>query len=485
MAQRNPDWQLPDLIDIREAEIARIASSPHDLAELRRHVEEIVREKAFKGSSRSAQFLIYIVERAIAGHFESLKERIIGIELFGRSPTYDTSEDAIVRVTASDVRKRLLQHYGENGISSKFRISLPAGSYVPEITRLRQGEEILQIRPERGSASPVDTKQPSSSGLVESMPGAQGEVVGPRSGFEIAKPQTRFRTRLALSAALVFLTLSLVLAAYYWYGSPRVHAMARPVPPWSAFFNSAHSTHLITSDPNIVIIQAITGSQISVSDYANRKYIPEANKLTPEELRICRIILWGDNSAAAIDPPIAVKISALAQRSSTHIDARAARSIQLSDLKTDDNFIFLGSPRSDPWSALFSRQLDFRFEFDPATHQEIIRNAHPRANELPAYVPTAEGWATGRSYAIIAFIRNPDQSGQVLLVAGANGEGTEAAGKLVTDLPRLSAELARCGIASGDGIQHFELLLELNTLAGSPNGMDVVACHTLPFIATR
>jgi hypothetical protein len=487
MAQRNPDWQLPDLIDLREAEIARIASSPHDLAELRRHLEEIIREKAFKGSSRSAQFLRYVVEQALAGHFESLKERIIGIELFGRSPSYDTSEDAIVRVTASDVRKRLLQHYGENGVSSKIRISLPAGSYVPEITHLRQAEEIFQIRPEGSSTSPVDVRQPSSSGLVESKPGA-GDEVGSRSpGFDIGQPhiRTRSRTRLALYAALVFLAVSLALAARYWYGSPRVHAMARPVLPWSAFFNSAHSTHLITSDPNIVTIQAITGSQISVSEYANRKYIPETNKLTPEELRICRIILWGDNSAAAIDPPIAVKISALAQRSSTHIDARAARSIQLSDLKNDDNFIFLGSPRSDPWSSLFSRQLDFRFEFDPATHQEIIRNAHPRANELPAYVPTAEGWATGRSYAIIAFIRNPDQSGQVLLVAGANGEGTAAAGKLVTDLPRLSTELARCGINSGDGTQHFELLLELNTLAGSPNGMDVVACHTLSSIATR
>ena len=104
---------------------------------------------------------------------------------------------------------------------------------------------------------------------------------------------------------------------------------------------------------------------------------------------------------------------------------------------------------------------------------------------MSAYIPTAEGWATGRSYAIVAFVQNPDQTGQVLLIAGANGEGTAAAGKLVTDLPRLSAELARCDIRANRGVQHFELLLELNTLAGSPNGMNVVACHTLPTVAGR
>jgi hypothetical protein len=54
-------------------------------------------------------------------------------EVFGRSPSYDTGEDAIVRVTASDVRKRLLQHYDRNGSASEFRINLPLGSYIPEI----------------------------------------------------------------------------------------------------------------------------------------------------------------------------------------------------------------------------------------------------------------------------------------------------------------------------------------------------------------
>src|SRR6202453_3630460 len=115
--------------------VEKIAETEEEIARLRRHLHEIIEGAAFRGSHRSAQFLKHIVEQSIAGSFESLKERAIGIELFGRSPSYDTGEDAIVRVTASDVRNRLLQHYGKDGASSEFRISLPLGSYVPEIIR--------------------------------------------------------------------------------------------------------------------------------------------------------------------------------------------------------------------------------------------------------------------------------------------------------------------------------------------------------------
>ena len=59
----------------------------------------------------------------------------------------------------------------------------------------------------------------------------------------------------------------------------------------------------------------------------------------------------------------------------------------------------------------------------------------------PTYIATGPGWVTGQSYAIVAFVQNPDHSGQVLLLAGEDGERTEAAVQLVTDLPRFSAAL--------------------------------------------
>jgi hypothetical protein len=479
MTRQNHDLSLTDPIDVREAEIAKIAESKEDLAALRHHLREIIEGRAFRGSHRSGQFLVYILDQAIAGRFDSLKERVIGIELFGRSPSYDTGEDAIVRVTASDVRKRLLQHYGESGRSSKFYISLPSGSYIPEIAREAQGNgrALTPVETDAGAATrhsanahPVAERE----GVVEIQAPSRGEA-----------PSHARAWMPGVSIALLLVGMNVVLWMIFWPRAPRADSPAVAVLPWSVFLNSPHATHLITSDPNIVYIQEVTGSELSVSDYANHKFIPEPNKLSPEALRLCHTFLWGDNSAAAVDAPIALRIAAVAPLASTRIDAHAARSIQLSDLKSDDNFIFLGSPRSNPWSALFSDQLDFKFSFDKTSGQEILVNAHPRGQELPAYVPTAQGWATGRSYAIIAFVQNPDQNGQVLLLAGANGEGTEAAGKFATDLPRFSAALTRCGIQSARPLQHFELLLGFKTMAGSPNDVDVVACHILPGSASR
>ncbi len=471
---------LADPINVREAKIAKLAESKEDVAAVRRHLQAIVESRAFKGSHRSGQFLQYIVEQAIAGRFDSLKERVIGIELFGRSPSYDTGEDAIVRVTASDVRKRLLQYYGENGRSANFRLSLPLGSYVPEIAQQQPSEVGAAPDNQTSVPNPAESNPSPREEKPRLVSNTEVEI---RASTEVLQSANRVpRVWIAFAAAI--LALNLIGWALFWAHSPGTEAASVSVVPWSALISSTHVTHLITSDPNIVSVQEITGSELSLSDYANRKYLPEPNKLTPEELRLVHIILWGDNSAAAIDPPIALRIAALAQARSIRIDAHAARSIQLSDLKSDDNFIFLGSPRSNPWFALFSDQLDFRFAFDKATRQEVIQNVRPRGRELQMYIPTAQGWATGRSFAIVAFIHNPDQNGQVLLLAGANGEGTQAAGKLATDLPRLTAALSRCGIHPGD-MRHFELLLGLNTIAGSPSDVDILACHILPASQNR
>ncbi len=225
-------------------------------------------------------------------------------------------------------------------------------------------------------------------------------------------------------------------------------------------------------------IDGYTGVQLSVSDYANHNYIPDPSKLTPEVINLCRNILRGDK-AAAIDVPIAVYIGQIALISSREVSVHAARSIQIQDLASEDNFVFLGSPRSNPWSALFGDQLDFRFVFDPKTKTEFIRNEHPRPQEASAYVPTAPGWQTGQTFATVALVRNPDQAGQVLLVAGATGEGTAAAGRFITDATRMNATLKNCGVKNSGEVQHWQLLLQLNAMAGAPSNVDVLACHLL------
>lgn len=460
--------------EARTIELAKIAGTEEDIALIQQHVKEVVEGTAFKGSHRSGQFLKYIVDQAIAGHFESLKERVIGVELFGRAPSYDTGDDAIVRVTASDVRKRLLQHYGRYGSIAKFRISLPLGSYIPEIWR---------DTPPEVSPPHAETAHEIQPPHAEAVTPANGHIASPVPPVTIADPDQKKRRRW-LAACLLLTIANVALWGVLWDHFARKRNEASSTLPWSVLFNSPHALQLITSDPDIGEIQGYTDQPISVSDYANHNYIPDPGKLTPAIYQLCQILLRG-NKASLVDTPIAVNIAELAQANSKKVEVHPARSLQLANLQTDDNFVLLGSPRSNPWSAFFSDQLNFRFVYDKNSGQEIILNLHPRPHEQAQYVPTALGWATGQSYAIVALVRNPDQNGRVLLLGGANAEGTEAASKLVTDLPRLTAALEDCGIPPGGPLQHFELLLRLNMMTGSPTNVNLEACHILPDSATH
>ena len=474
--------QMQSPADERLAAIARIAASKTDTAVLQRHVADVIKSSAFQGSHRSGQFLEYIVKKALAGQIESLKERIIGIELFGRDPSYDTAGDSIVRVTASEVRKRLLQHYGKYGSSSAVRISLPTGSYMPEITFERNA--LPAIPDPLTSEEPAATGTPSSSAeQARSIASAASQVGLPsQPALPLSVPFLQRAWPLLLAVSILLLTVNLASLAALWNRKSLGAAATDStlVSPWPLFLASQRPLHLITSDPSIFQIQTLSAQQMSVSDYANHNYLPGPLKLSPEANDIYKSILRGDKSASAADPPIAASIAALAQSYGRQIDVQAARNIQFSDLKNDDNFIFLGSPLSNPWTTLFTDELDFRFVFDPKAGQEDLVNVHPHINELAAYHPTSPGWATGESYAIVALVKNPDQNGRALLIAGASGEGTSAAGKLVVDLPRLAGMLQQCGLPRSETTQGFELLLKLTTLAGSPHGVDVVACHSLP-----
>jgi hypothetical protein len=473
-------------VEEREAAIAHMAESEEWITALRAHVQEIVEGEAFRGSGRCGRFLTYIVNQSIAGHFESLKERVIGLELFERPPAYDTGEDAIVRVTASDVRKRLLQHYGKYGAASEFRISLPLGSYIPEIAYEDKSKAIQAV-----TAKSPDDLHAGVPGAVTSYPGPSVDG-GPSAGHVVAGPavtdsETVLSNRQARSRWIIFAAVLALLNVGVWglvlRRSSRIETASGSAPslvlPWTALLSSAHPLHLITSDPDIAAIQRLTQSRISVSEYANQHYLPEDTALSADVKKFCLTLLRGDK-AAAQDTQIAVNVAELATNSSKKIDVQVARSLQFSNLKTDDNFIFLGSPYSDPWFSVFNDLLDFRIYVDPDSKEEAIRNVHPRQNEQSLYVPTARGGATGQSFAIVALVGNPDEDGQVLLLAGLNGEGTQAAGKIVTDLPRLSTALQNCGISPTGPLKHFEMLLRVNTMAGYPSQFDVVACHILP-----
>lgn len=159
--------------------MAEAIHPPHISATaVREELQRVLSSPEFRSSKRSQDFLKYVVEHALNGHGDSLKERTIGIEVFGRSSDYDPGEDATVRVKAGEVRKRLGLYYAEQGARDPVRIELPLGTYMPEF-RL-------------------------------------AEVAEPGPASETAPPPARLKARVARSPRLV------ALAALLCFGSAGV-----------------------------------------------------------------------------------------------------------------------------------------------------------------------------------------------------------------------------------------------------------------------
>jgi TolB-like protein/Tfp pilus assembly protein PilF len=107
------------------------APAPDPGLPVREQLERVLASPTFQQSDRLKRFLTFIVEEAIAGHRDELKEYVIGVQVFGKEESFDPRTDPIVRVQARRLRAKLVQHYREDGRADVLIIDLPKGGYAP------------------------------------------------------------------------------------------------------------------------------------------------------------------------------------------------------------------------------------------------------------------------------------------------------------------------------------------------------------------
>ena len=101
-------------------------------AEVRAELERILRSRCFQQAVRASHFLRFVVEQTLAGAGQRLKGYTIGVEVFGRPADFDAQSDALVRVEAGRLRRRMVEYYAGEGAENPVRIELPRGSYAVE-----------------------------------------------------------------------------------------------------------------------------------------------------------------------------------------------------------------------------------------------------------------------------------------------------------------------------------------------------------------
>jgi adenylate cyclase len=118
------------------------AREPVPVTTVREQLARVVNSPAFIPSARLCRFLTHIVNRAIDGDPDSLKEFSIAMEVFDRAADYDPNIDAIVRVEARRLRSKLKAYYEDGpGRSDPVLIGLRPGSYVPIFRWLERGPQ--------------------------------------------------------------------------------------------------------------------------------------------------------------------------------------------------------------------------------------------------------------------------------------------------------------------------------------------------------
>jgi len=122
---------------------------------IRTELTRVLSSSEFAASRHLTNFLTYVVEEALAGREERLKERTIAIGALGRDADFDSRLDCIVRVVAGKLRRALERYYATRGAGNPLRISVPAGSYAPVFRRTAAPAPV-----ERNESSAAPRKPP-------------------------------------------------------------------------------------------------------------------------------------------------------------------------------------------------------------------------------------------------------------------------------------------------------------------------------------
>lgn len=390
-------------------------------------LERLLANPFFSHSRRFPSFLRFVVTHTLSGQTELLKERTLGIEVFGKSANYDTANDPIVRVTAAEIRKRLAQYYQEPAHDHELRLSLPPGSYVPKFDpphsfRAEEPPAMLAVREH-------------VTGGVEALLELHPAPVVP-SGH-------RWTT-----AVLTGVVLLLIAAGgWVWWQNSQQSALMEF---WAPVLNS--------TDPVLFCI----------ADQTQYTAIALRDAQDPSKQQVLH-----DNLTAVVidDLSPTVKIAGFLQSNHKKYSMRGEGSTTLMDLRAGPT-VFIGA-FDNQWTLRLLKPLRFHFVNDETMTRFGIVDG---ASKTPTtwVVDRAQQIATNNynDYAIVARFTDSTTGKLAVVAAGIGRGGTIAAGELLTD----AAQLAPVLRAAGDK-HNIELVLSTPIIGGEPGPPRVEASY--------
>jgi hypothetical protein len=428
-------------------------------------IERVVASSQFRRTARMREFLLYVGRRSLKEACDQIPEIEIGSEVFGRPIGYDTSADNIVRVIATDLRKRIEAYFEAEGAHEPLILDIPRGSYKPVFHYRAVAPPIVEPKIEHPIAPSAPAIVPPISAAPASVP-----VSRPTSDRKLLVLAGVIIAALTIACWILWLQNRAMRGSLYaWRSTPSVGSF------WSGILAARPNTDIILADTSFSLIEDITKKPISLNDYLNRDYLSQLQSQDlSQDRRDDLNLIVKRNYGSLGDFRATQRIVALDPLGKI-IHLYYARDYTPSLIK-QDNVILIGSRKSNPWVDLFERTMNFSVEYDPNRYVSFVRNRAPLAGEQEIYTsPPAPDPNSG--YSVVAYLPNKDQSGKVLILAGTGSEATEAGGEFITSEDQLARFQSLLHMTA---LPYFEVLLRTSHLNGTPMDATIVAYRTYP-----
>jgi hypothetical protein len=408
-------------------------------------LELLTRDETFRSSRRSTAFLKYVVEETVKGAADQLKERTIGIEVFGRSSSYDTNLDHIVRTAATELRKRLAIYYGDEKHRNELRIGLLPGSYVPKFSHAHLAPAVA----ENGAlAYPLHPPEPTNA--AEEAAGDPVHETSPATNRDARVRKNNWR-------------LAYLLCAVALLAGGTGYAWLRKQTPEYLFWKPVLDT------PGPVLL--------AVGDVPNGPPTPVAtneNQNSPPAIPQS----GASGSVPFADAVTIARVFGVLQSNGKKVLIRRENASSFSDLR-EGPVVLIGAFNNE-WSLRLTRKLRFSLALDADNHLIYIKDAtnpSSRAWSWKTNQPRDQvGGAGGpvlQDFALITRMRNSETGHVLVVIGGLYTYGTQSAGEFLTD-PQLMQSIAKTA-PPGANSQNLQIVLGTTVTDGTPGPPRVLA----------
>jgi hypothetical protein len=409
----------------------------------------ILHSVRFKESPQLQALLKYIVEKSLAGQDEVLKERIIGIEVFGRKSDYDTADDPIVRSRVGLLRKRLAQYYAsEESRGAEVEVVIPNGTYRPTF--------VLRPAIHNESKGSPTHNEPQLTVYQETEETKESEKSAP---ILRSLSAANWRTRGIAAVASCALLLAAWAAVARWQNN-ELYLL------WGPILENKRAVLLYTGSINPVYLPS--GDPIDRASSSSDQELPAGEpSLSPLEgaaLTSTGFVPLRDGLAPPGDIAADMKVAALMNTYNRNLSLRTGSGLPFVDLQGTPT-VLIGA-YDNYWTMSLARDLPFFFDRGGRIRE--------RGGQRRVWSSVARADSTiSEDYAVVFRLLDSKAGGPVIAIAGLTTCGTQAAAQFVTD----TAQVKKLSGIPRDSLarKNLEFILHASLVNCTPTSVNIVA----------